>query len=353
MRSPRLRCAGACLLIASLVAPAASAQPPRQPTAEDKALAEALFLDARKLMEAGQFKDACPKLAQSQELDPSGGTLLNLAVCHEKEGKTASAWAEYKEAATLSEAAGKKDRAELARARAAELEKQLSRLVLEVEAPAKGMVILLNGKELSAAAATGTPMPVDPGDHTVEATAPGKKTWSAKVALEAGASSKKVVIPALEDAAAAPPVEPVKPQGPAGPVVPAGPQEAPGGGSTLRTLAIVAGGVGLAGLAVGSVFGIMTFGHAGDAGAECGPGDLACGGARQQAYEDGRTTGLISTLGFGVGLAGVGAGVALFVLSGKSAPADSAKAPRKQAGGVWVAPEVGARGGQLKVGGRW
>lgn len=348
MRSPRLRCAGACLLVASLVASIASAQPSAAPTPEDKALAEGLFQDGRKLMEAGQFKDACPKLAESQRLDPSAGTLLNLAVCHEKDGKIASAWAEYKEAAALSEAVGKKDRAELARKRADELEKQLARLVLEVAAPAEGMVIRLNGKELSAAAAAGTGMPVDPGEYTVEATAPGKATWSGKVQIEAGAGSKKVVIPALPDAAAAPPpAKPVKPEGPAGPEVPAGPQETPGdGGSTLRTLGFVAGGVGLAGIAVGSVLGVMTLSKAAVTKDGCPEMDPACLQGWRDAYDEGQTTGLISTIGFGVGVAGLGAGVALLLLSRSSgAPAQGRQ--------VWVAPQVGATGGQLSVGGRW
>ena len=42
------------------------------------------------------------------------GTLLNLATCHEKLGRTASAWGEFKEAATLAEKRGEKDRATFA-----------------------------------------------------------------------------------------------------------------------------------------------------------------------------------------------------------------------------------------------
>src|SRR5262249_43356511 len=86
------------LALALLVAaPLARAQ-------SNKVAAEALFEEGRRLMSEGKVADACPKFADSQSLDPSPGTLLNLASCYEKMGMTATAWATYREAASLASA---------------------------------------------------------------------------------------------------------------------------------------------------------------------------------------------------------------------------------------------------------
>ena len=77
--------------------------------AGNRAAAEALFNEGRKLAASGKYADACPKFEASQKLDPGLGTLLNLAECYEKIGKTASAWAEYREAIPLARASGSKD----------------------------------------------------------------------------------------------------------------------------------------------------------------------------------------------------------------------------------------------------
>src|SRR5262249_39294529 len=92
------------------------------PSMEDQATAEALFREARALMLSGKFGDACPKLAESQRLDPGGGTQLLLAQCYEHEGLLASAWLVYSDAIASSRSANRADREKLAREHLAALE---------------------------------------------------------------------------------------------------------------------------------------------------------------------------------------------------------------------------------------
>src|SRR6516225_7921635 len=87
----------------------------------NEAAATALFDEGRKLMAERRWAEACPKLAESERLAPSGGTLLNLADCYEHTGQTASAWAAWKDAAARANAAGKSDVEKSALARAAAL----------------------------------------------------------------------------------------------------------------------------------------------------------------------------------------------------------------------------------------
>lgn len=92
----------ALTLLAAIAACAWSA--PVQAQTSNAALAESLFREGKRLSGERKFADACPKFAESYKLDPGLGTLLNLAICHESEGKPATAWAEFSETSSRANA---------------------------------------------------------------------------------------------------------------------------------------------------------------------------------------------------------------------------------------------------------
>ena len=174
------------LSLALALAASAPAAARADATAEDRAEAQALFDDGRKLMAQKKFAEACPKLEESQRIDPGIGTLLNLAECQAHTGRTASAWANFLEAAYQAKNLGQAKRENAARAHAAALEPKLSRLtILAVVPPGVKLVIKRDGEVVSPSL-VGTAVPVDPGEHTVSASAPGRQPWATKVRVEPG-----------------------------------------------------------------------------------------------------------------------------------------------------------------------
>ena len=160
----------------------------------DAQLAQSLFERGRMLMTNGQTAEACPVLAESQRLDPGDGTLLNLALCHEKEGRTATAWSEFNVALGGAVKDGRKDREELARQRIAALETKLSHLTVLVPKGAEGLAISLDGVTLGPAA-WGVPAAVDPGSHHVLSTARGQVTSDQTVDVHADGDNETVTVP--------------------------------------------------------------------------------------------------------------------------------------------------------------
>ena len=184
-------------LAAVLIAAALTAPPVNAADKHNPARAEQLFKLGKDYMDKGQLEEACKAFAGSQESDPSVGALLNLALCHEKKGRTATAWAVYNEAASFAEQTGQPDRATGARDLASKLEKQLSKLTVKVPDRHDRMVVRVDAQELPPVSYD-VSVPIDPGEHTVDASAPGFQMWSASVTVEAHADSKTVTVPALE-----------------------------------------------------------------------------------------------------------------------------------------------------------
>lgn len=190
------------VLVLSLTTSAATAQSP----SDSSALARELFAHGRTLMDTGDYAGACAKFAESQRLNPGGGTLLNLALCNEKQGKTATAWALFNQAIVLARRDGRSDREVFAKEHVDALAPSLSRLVIHVPkgARAPGLTLKLNGVEIGAAA-WGTALPVDPGRQEISLSAPAKlpRSFSAEVAGDG--ARVELTVDKLADAPRPPP----------------------------------------------------------------------------------------------------------------------------------------------------
>jgi hypothetical protein len=127
------------------------------------------------LLDRPECLPACPKLAESYRLDPGTGALLASALCYERAGKTASAWDAYSETADRAKREGNLEREKAARAKMGELEAKLSKLIVRFAAgaEARSVEVTRDGVVLSASL-QGVALPIDPGEHVVEARGPGR-----------------------------------------------------------------------------------------------------------------------------------------------------------------------------------
>lgn len=325
--------AAACAVTAgvALVSASATAQPL---PGGSPAMAEALFQQARDLFKQERFAEACPKFAESQRLEPKLGTLLNLAVCHEKTGKLATAWAEYTSAATIAGRDGRKEREGFAREQVAILEKKLARVVVQVDASPAGPSITLDDLPLDRTALN-TPLPIDPGKHRISAAAPGKVAWSTVIEAPSERADLTVPIPALE-AVAEPPQPPAaatpapaaaapSPLAPSQPLAPLGSSVAPQPARNSNlTIAYAGFGLGAAGVLLGAIAGVATLARAGEIRDTC-TGNR-CGKDQEQAISSATTLANVSNVGFAVGAVGVGIGIGALILGRSHEPATKAAA---------------------------
>lgn len=277
----------------------------------DAAVAEMLFQQGVALMNAGHAIEACPKFEESQKLDPATGTLMALAQCYETRGSLASAWPVYLEAAASAHRANDFDREKAARARAQALTPRFPKLVVSVAGGANGIVGLRVTRDNTpiGAAQRGTALPVDLGPHTLRATAPGCVPWQTRLDVTTEGSLIEVQIPAL--------------------VCGGQPKSA----RPIRAWGLGIGGVGIAAIVVGSIFGLESISKHGEATKYCN--GAHCWDDRGRSAGDAAIrAGNVSTITMIAGTAFLAAGVTLWV----SAPKRSA-----QTGDVRIGVVAGVR----------
>jgi len=331
--------------------------------AQDAATAAALFDKGLAEMQARRFDAACPALAESYRLDPQPGALFTLAECFAEGGKVASASARYDEYIDLfsrmtpGQQAGQRGRDKIALQKKQALQPRIPTLtlVLPKDAPA-GTRIKRDGVVLNAPA-IGTPLPIDPGEHVITSVVPNGPEHEQRISV-AEAEKKEFTVelklpppppvdPAPATSGSAPPPAATTAPPAATTSAPATTVKPTSGGSTGKTLGWITTGIGIAGIGVGSVFGLMALQKKGDADNECP--NLSCTPEGMKAVQDGRDQALISTIGFGVGAAGLVTGIILFATSGGG----STEQKTSKTGWRPVAGAMGTRDAMVGVQGTW
>ena len=275
------------------------------------ALAESLFVEGQKLLEAGRTHEACDRLAASERIDPALGTLINLALCHERDGKTATAWGEYVDAAAQASKTGERDRERFAREHATALEAAIPKVRIVIADPHGNEQVTIDSVAIPASA-LGAEIPVDPGDHAIDVTAPAKKRWTqAKVTVPPGPASLRIDV-TLEDAEAKEAATPVSID------------------TTRRTIGLIVGGAGIAALGVGiamlaraSAFDSKSRDEATKANLFV-PADATFKAASLSDHSSAQTSQTIGLVAGGIGVAAIGTGLYLVLTANHEERANDA-----------------------------
>jgi hypothetical protein len=301
--------------------------------ATERIVAENLFAEAKARMEEGHFDEACPKLVESQRVAPAGGTILLLGLCHEQEGKLASAWAELRAALSAARRAGRADRIATASEHIAAIEPKLAHatVVLESNADLPGLDVVLDGVTLTRASCN-SPLPLDPGLHEIGVSAPGRVPWHTGFVVRPESSDASIVVPVLD----APPREPPH--------------------SRVRPIAIgTAVGVFAVALGLTAYWGVRAIVSEQSKPATCRDDDTACT-SQARSFEEQRTTmSTLATIAAGVGAAAAGAAITLWLTAPPSSAAPSASSASargstfKAAGVTFGAQAPGAFGGSFAL----
>jgi hypothetical protein len=290
------------LVVLTLLLCAAPARADRR----DPVAAEALFRAGRAAADRGDFGSACPKFEESNRLDPAVGTMLNLAACEEQLGKVASAWQLFREVAQRLPRGD--ERIAIAIARATALEPRLPHLYLAMANEPPGTVVLRDGVDLGSAS-FGLPLPVDPGEHVVIVKAAGREDRRYDLKLSIG-ETREIALEAGPLVAAA---------GVATPSAEVGGDVAADPGRSRRTFGIVALGAGGAGLLTSLVFGAVAISAKQTVNSECAA--KRCSPAGLDAVDRGSMAATVSTVAFGVGIAGAALGAFLLLGASDAHPA--------------------------------
>ena len=324
--------------------------------------AQALFDRGLKDMLAGRYSSGCNLISESQKLDPRPGTLFTLAECYAKAGKIASALNHYGDflamhaALPADEQRSQRERAEISVRERAKLLEIVPRLSVSLPASTpEGTVVMKDGIVLNRDNLNDV-MLVDPGEHVFVTQAPGGAPTEHTVTVRRGERKRvELVVSPGTGVAQVTPAGPKPPPttrprptpDPSSEIPPIEPDTEPDQGPHVeqggaqRTTAFVFGGIGIAGLAVGATAGALVLSERPVILEQCDDQTHACQPDGLAASERANTFGMVSTIGFAVGLSALATSAILFITE----PRAEVKSSRAS-----LEPSFGQAGRGLTVG---
>lgn len=314
-------------------------------SATEIAAARTLAVDGLKLAQAGKCDEAIPKLERSEKLHHSAIVLSRLGECKVSEGKLVEGTEMLRKVlreplpANPSPALSKAyERAQLVLDQA---KPKLAGLTVSIAVPAGAELKLTVDGSVVANTLVDSELPADPGEHVVEASAPGYLKSSARVTL--GSADKKTVTLKLEVDPNAPAPAPVGAGAEVAPVAAAqaapakvvtensAPPDAPRRAPS-KAPAYAAWSVGAIGIGVGTAFGVMAMKGKSDLNGQC-PND-SCPPSSSGDVDSAKLKGNISTVAFAVGGAGLVLGTVLYFSIGSGSPEAHGSAPARSFAGL-------------------
>lgn len=282
---------------------------------DDLAKAREKFREGLALEAGGNCAKALEIFKAIAELKSTPQVRMHIATCEEKTGDYIKALGSYRLALVDAQAGKMKDVIKLANEAIEALEPKIPALTLERGDGATVASISLDQRVLGGNE-VGAKVPVNPGPHVIEATAPGKQPFRAEIVLGDGEKKTIEIVMSPQAAASPEPIPTVTPT--AAPTVEAPP---PPPSSGMKTAGFVIGGAGIAGLAAAGVFIGLRQSTLAELESLCGADHKTCPPDAESTISQGElqsnlVTGLL--IGGGVALA---AGIVLVIVAPKSAPA--------------------------------
>jgi hypothetical protein len=305
----RVLCAGAVALATLAPAGSAFAQPSAPSDNANLDVARSVAVSGREAFNAGDYETALSLFRKAYELFPAPTVVLYEARTLEKMGLLLEAVEAYTRTTRTAVPSGSPaqfaEAIAAARSEGDALRDRVPSLVVEVRGVNTndpGLNVSINGRPIGSEQLA-QPQRLNPGTYRVSGAVGGERRTSADVTLVPG-QSRRVVLNLI-----AQPADPLAAEGAVSTPVDVAPTSRRG----PPLLAYVAGGVGVAGIGAGVITGLLANGKYNEAERECPDDQCAPGSPGVDAVDAFRTWRMVSSVSYGVGAAGLAAGVVLWL----------------------------------------